>query len=233
MSCWHPLLETDWGRKLGPEFEKPYWAALHSFVERERRLYNVYPPQDEVFAALLLTSCADAKVVILGQDPYHGAGQAHGLAFSVPCGVPVPPSLKNILKEVPAYQREPIPSHGNLEGWARRGVLLLNTTLTVRQGVAGSHRRRGWETFTDEVIRVANRKTDPVVFMLWGRDAQRKKQLIDSTRHTVNESSHPSPVSAWRGFLRSKPFSLANEALVALGGEAIDWTLADCPEPDH
>jgi uracil-DNA glycosylase len=223
----NPLFGTDSGPLLRQEFTKPCWAELQAFVAAERSRFEVYPPDVEVFMALHLTAYAETKVVILGQDPYPGAGQAHGLAFSVRCGVPVPPSLKNIHKELHEDLGVPIPDHGNLKQWARRGVLLLNATLTVRAGAAASHQGRGWETFTDEVIRVVNRKTDPVVFILWGRVAGKKKRLIDSPPHTVIESPHPGPQSARKGFCGSNPFSRANAALVAAGREAIDWTLTD------
>jgi uracil-DNA glycosylase len=223
----NPLLGTDWDPLLRQEFRKPYWADLQAFVAAERSRWNVYPPHDEVFTALHLTPLADAKVVILGQDPYHGADQAHGLAFSVRRGIRVPPSLKNIHRELHEDLGVPIPDHGNLEVWSRRGVLLLNATLTVRQGSPRSHRHKGWETFTDEVIRIAAAKTDPLVFILWGRDAGRKKSLIDSSRHSVIESPHPSPQSAYNGFFRSKPFSRANVALVAGRRGGIDWSLTE------
>ncbi len=164
--------------------------------------------------------------MILGQDPYHGPGQAHGLCFSVRPGVRVPPSLRNIHAELHDDLGLPIPDHGNLERWAQSGVLLLNATLTVRAGEAGSHQKRGWETFTDQVIRVVNAKTDQVVFILWGNSARRKRELIDTSRHTIIESAHPSPLSAHNGFLGSKPFSRANAALLAAGREPIDWNLA-------
>ena len=220
------------GTLLRQEFTKRYWVDLRAFVTDERSGFAVYPPDDEVFRALHLTSHADTEVVILGQDPYHGAGQAHGLAFSVPCGVPRPPSLENIHRELHEDLAVPIPDHGNLEQWARRGVLLLNPTLTVRERSPGSHRRKGWETFTDEVIRVVNRKSITVVFILWGRVAGKKKQLIDSPPHAVIESPHPGPRSARRGFCGSNAFSRANAALVGAGREAIDRTLTDeCTPP--
>ncbi len=219
------MAATDWNPLLRGEFDKPYWGELQRFVRDERQRHPVYPPHDEVFAALHLTPHAATRVLILGQDPYHGPNQAHGLCFSVRRGVRVPPSLANIHKELHADLGLPIPDHGNLERWARQGVLLLNTTLTVRGGAAASHQKRGWETFTDEVIRVVNAKADPVVFILWGGAARRKKELVDTARHAVIESAHPSPLSANNGFFGSRPFSRANEALLALGREPVDWDL--------
>lgn len=219
---WDPLFDTDWDPLLRQEFSKPYWAELRDFVDDERSRFRVYPPDEEVFKAFELTPYAETKVVILGQDPYHGAGQAHGLAFSVRPGVPVPPTLKNIHRELHEDLGAQIPDHGSLEVWARRGVLLLNSMLTVRAKSPRSHRR--WETFTDEVIRVVAKETRPVVFILWGRDAQRKARLVDPPRHTIICSSHPSPQSARRGFFGSKPFSRARDALLAGGRGGIDWT---------
>jgi uracil-DNA glycosylase len=216
---------TDWNPLLRGEFDEPYWAQLRQFVRDERARGPVHPPDDEVFTALHLTSFASTRVVILGQDPYHGAGQAHGLAFSVRDGVRVPPSLANIHKELNTDLGLPVPAHGSLEGWARQGVLLLNTTLTVRGGAAASHRGHGWETFTDRVIRVVDGKSEHVVFILWGGHARTKKALIDRRRHTILESAHPSPLSAHQGFLGSRPFSRANAALEAHGQTPIDWRL--------
>ena len=216
-------MPTDWNPHLRNEFAKPYWNDLQQFVRLERDHHVVYPPAAEVFSALHLTSYATTRVMILGQDPYHGPNQAHGLCFSVQRGVAVPPSLANIYKELRSDLDIEAPSHGNLTHWATQGVLLLNATLTVRAGQAGSHQGNGWETFTDQVIRVVNDKTDPVVFILWGAYARKKGALIDADRHVVIESAHPSPLSAHNGFLGSKPFSRTNEALRARGRQPIDW----------
>ncbi len=218
-------MTTDWNPLLRGEFDKPYWTDLQRFVQDERARLTVYPPHPEVFAALHLTPYADTRVMILGQDPYHGPGQAHGLCFSVRRGVPAPPSLANIHKELASDVGVPVPDHGNLERWAAQGVLLLNATLTVRAGQAGSHQGKGWETFTDEVIRTVASKDDHVVFILWGGSARKKKALIDVDRHTVVESPHPSPLSAHNGFFGSRPFSRTNEALVAHGQPPVDWSL--------
>lgn len=217
-------MTTDWNPLLRAEFDKPYWSSLQSFVENERQHHAVYPARENVFSALHHTSYADTKVLILGQDPYHGPNQAHGLCFSVQHGVAVPPSLVNIFKELHGDLGIPIPEHGNLQAWARRGVLLLNTTLTVRAGQAASHQGKGWETFTDEVIRVVNEKPF-VVFVLWGAHARKKKSLIDATRHAIIESAHPSPLSAHNGFFGSRPFSRINAALRAAGMSDVDWSL--------
>jgi uracil-DNA glycosylase len=218
---------TDWNPLLRDEFEKDYWKSLQRFVADERDRHEVFPPAAEVFAALHLTAHREVRAVILGQDPYHGPGQAHGLCFSVRRGVAVPPSLRNIHRELHDDLGCPAPGHGNLEHWAGQGVLLLNTTLTVRAGEAGSHHGKGWEEFTDRVITVVNDKPDPVVFLLWGAPARRKKSLIDTARHVVIESAHPSPLSAHNGFLGSRPFSRANEALRRNGREPIDWSIPD------
>lgn len=217
-------MTTDWNPLLRGEFEKPYWKQLQAFVDNERRRHTVYPSREDVFASLRTTSYADVKVLVLGQDPYHGPGQAHGLCFSVQRDVEPPPSLVNIFKELRDDIGISIPGHGNLESWARRGVLLLNTTLTVRAGQAASHQGKGWETFTDQVIRVVNEKPF-VVFVLWGAHARKKKVLIDTQRHVVVESAHPSPLSAHNGFFGSRPFSKVNEALRNARLEEIDWSL--------
>ncbi len=216
---------TDWNPILRAELAKPYWPDLQAFVSAERERNTVYPPADEVFAALHLTPFAETRVLILGQDPYHGPRQAHGLCFSVRRGVSAPPSLTNIHRELEADVGVPKPDHGNLEAWAVQGVLLLNTTLTVRAGQAASHQGHGWETFTDEVIRAVAAKDDHVVFILWGTHARKKQALIDTARHTIIESAHPSPLSAHNGFFGSRPFSRANAALVTAGRDPIDWRL--------
>ena len=212
---------------LRGEFAKPYWHRLQEFVADQRARYTVFPPAPQVFAALHLTSYANTRVVILGQDPYHGPRQAHGLCFSVQAGVPTPPSLANIYKELHADLGVVPPKHGNLESWARQGVLLLNTTLTVRAGQAASHHGHGWETFTDELLRTVNAKDQRVVFVLWGSNARKKQSLIDLSRHVVIESAHPSPLSAHNGFFGSHPFSRANNALIEANLAPIDWAIPD------
>lgn len=217
---WHP--------QIAEEIAKPYWLQLQHFVHSEREQHTVFPPADKVFAALQLTPFNDVCVVILGQDPYHGEGQAHGLAFSVQDGVAIPPSLRNIFKELHLDLGIEPSSNGNLQHWALQGVLLLNTTLTVRSGMAASHHGRGWETFTDAIIRLLDSRDKPIVFVLWGAHAQEKQNLIQSPHHTVITSSHPSPLSAHRGFLGSRPFTAINTALINYGSAAIDWRL-----PNH
>ena len=216
---------TDWNPVLRSELAKPYWQELQRFVAEERARAEVYPGPDEVFAALHLTPYSEVKVLILGQDPYHGPGQAHGLCFSVRPGVPPPPSLVNILKELRDDLGIAPPDHGCLDVWARRGVLLLNATLTVRARQAASHQGKGWERFTDEVIRAVSAKPERVVFILWGASARKKRGLIDTTRHVIIESAHPSPLSAHNGFFGSRPFSRANAALSEAGREPVDWGL--------
>jgi len=219
------MATTDWNPILRGEFEKPYWRDLQQFVYEERQSHDVYPPANEVFAALRLTPYSDVRVMILGQDPYHGEGQAHGLAFSVRPPVKPPPSLANIFVEMRSDLGLEAPDHGSLTSWAEQGVLLLNATLTVRAGMAASHQKKGWEIFTDEVIRAVNRKAEPVVFILWGSSARSKKRLIDGDHHHIIESPHPSPLSAHRGFLGSKPFSRSNFALSESGRVEIDWCI--------
>ena len=224
------MTTTDWNPVLRGEFDEPYWQRLQAFVADERSHHTVYPAHDEVFAALHLTGLTDVRVVILGQDPYHGASQAHGLAFSVRHGVRIPPSLRNIHKELLDDIGIATPGHGNLEAWARQGVLLLNTSLTVRAGQAASHAGKGWETFTDRVISTVAASEHSVVFILWGNHARKKRPLILAApgaleRHTIIESPHPSPFAARNGFFGSRPFSRANEALLAAGREPVDWSL--------
>jgi len=215
-------IDSDWAPLLAPAFEATDFGTLQQFVLKERQEQTIYPAVDDVFNAFRLTGYADVKAVILGQDPYHGPNQAHGLSFSVGRECRLPPSLKNIFKELQSDLGCTQPSNGNLESWARQGVLLLNTVLTVRDGEANSHRKRGWETFTDQVIETLNQRDQPVVFLLWGKPAQLKAKLI-SDRHAILAAPHPSPLSAYRGFFGSCPFSKTNAALVKLGQSSIDW----------
>lgn len=223
----NPDLPRSWARVLADELAAPYFRDLQAFVEQERRRYAVYPPPNDVFAALALTPYDRVRVLLLGQDPYHGEGQAHGLCFSVRPGVPPPPSLVNIFRELHDDLGCPIPGHGYLAAWARQGILLLNTVLTVRAGEAGSHRGQGWEQFTDAMIRRVNEKRDPVVFVLWGRPAQQKARWIDTRRHAIVTAAHPSPLSAHRGFLGTRPFSAINRALRSRGQPEVDWCLPE------
>jgi uracil-DNA glycosylase len=211
---------------LGDELHQPYLRQLTEFLDRERREHTIYPPEPDVFNALKLTPFDAVKVVILGQDPYHDENQAHGLAFSVRPGVTPPPSLRNIFRELQADVGCAKPANGSLEPWARRGVLLLNVVLTVRAHQPHSHRRKGWEQFTDAAIAAVGHKPDPVVFVLWGAPAQKKIPLIDTSRHTIVKAPHPSPLSAKTGFFGSRPFSAVNTALKAAGRPPIDWRLA-------
>ncbi|MDX1934311.1 MAG: uracil-DNA glycosylase [Capsulimonadales bacterium] len=218
-------IPESWKAALAEELEKPYFTALSSFVDGERAQHQVFPPEEDVFNALKLTPYEQVEVLIVGQDPYHDDGQAHGLAFSVRPGVRIPPSLVNMYKELRDDLELPIPKTGYLEPWAKQGVLLLNTVLTVRAHEPASHKGKGWETFTDAVIRAVSAKATPVVFVLWGGHAQKKLPLIDTNRHTVIQSAHPSPLSAKNGFFGSKPFSGINAALTANGQKPIDWQL--------
>ena len=219
------MIGNEWDNVLKDEFEKDYFIKIKKFIDSEYETKTVYPPYDDIFNAFKLTPLNDVKVVILGQDPYHEAGQAHGLAFSTPEGRPIPRSLKNIFKEINAEYDYPIPESGCLESWAKQGVFLLNTVLTVKDGNANSHSKCGWQTFTDNVIKILNQQSQPIVFMLWGKQAEKKKELITNTNHLVLITSHPSPFSARRGFFGSEHFRLANEFLNKNNKEEIDWRL--------
>jgi uracil-DNA glycosylase len=219
------FLPHSWRPHLAAELAQPYVAKLEAFLATERAAHTIYPPEHRVFRALELTPFERVAVVILGQDPYHGAGQAHGLAFSVQPGVKPPPSLKNMYKELEADLGLPQPTTGFLEPWARQGVLLLNTALTVREGQANSHAKQGWERLTDAIISTVANRADPAIFVLWGANAQKKTKLIDGSRHTVIQSAHPSPLSAHNGFFGSKPFSRINAALTEQGKQPINWAL--------
>ena len=222
-------LDSSWLEPLQTEFDQPYMAELKRFLLAEREAgKRIFPAGANWFRALDLTPLDKVKVVILGQDPYHGPGQAHGLCFSVPNGVRPPPSLVNIYKELASDLGISPPAHGFLEHWARQGVLLLNSVLTVEMGLAASHRDRGWERFTDAVIRLVNAKPEPVVFMLWGSYAQKKAAFVDASRHLVLKAPHPSPLSAHSGFLGCRHFSRANAFLEAQGLAPIDWALPEC-----
>lgn len=220
------MYHESWKPILKPLFAQEYMKRLSAFVQQERAQYQVFPPQSLVFNAFRLTPFEDIKVVILGQDPYHNVGQAHGLSFSVPKGIPHPPSLRNIFAEmvtdIPGFS---IPISGDLTRWAEQGVLLLNATLTVRAHQAASHQHQGWETFTDQVISKVSAELENVVFLLWGSYAQKKSVLIDSSKHLILKTVHPSPLSVYRGFFGSKHFSKANDYLIAKGREPIDWKL--------
>lgn len=219
-------LGNSWDSILKDEFSSEYYLRLREFLKEEyfRSGHRIFPQMDNIFAALKATDYNDVKAVIIGQDPYHGYGQAHGLCFSVNKGVAVPPSLVNIYKELNADLGLPIPSHGCLTDWAKNGVLLLNAVLTVREGQAGSHRGRGWEQFTDRVISLLNKREKPIVFLLWGNYAKAKASLIDGTRHKILTAAHPSPLSAWNGFFGCRHFSAAN---AFLGEDAIDWRIGE------
>ena len=215
--------ENDWDKLLAEEFEKEYYLKLREFLKSEYRTTRIYPPMNDIYNALRYTSRKDTKVVILGQDPYHGYGQAHGLCFSVKEGIQPPPSLKNIFKELNAEYGFDAPQTGELTGWATQGVLLLNTTLTVREGQPQSHKGRGWEILTDRIISLINEKDEPCVFMLWGGNARAKKSLITNKNHLVLECAHPSPLSAFNGFFGCNHFKLANEFLKNHEISEINW----------
>lgn len=219
------MLTNDWRELLADQFTQPYFLKLEQFIQEEYATKTVYPKKEEIFAALNTTSYQDTKVVILGQDPYHGEGQAHGLSFSVKPGVTPPPSLKNIFKELKEDLGCEIPQHGFLLDWAKQGVLLLNTILTVRAGEPLSHKKKGWEKFTDRIIELLNQREKPMVFLLWGKPAQEKKKLITNPHHLILETVHPSPLSAKRGFFGSKPFSKTNAFLREHGLEEVNWQL--------
>ena len=217
-------IEQTWKDALAGEFEKPYFASLVRFLREEKAAgKKIYPPGSQIFRAFDLTPLPQVRVVILGQDPYHGPGQAHGLCFSVNEGVPNPPSLQNIFKEIQSDLGKPLPANGDLTRWANQGVLLLNATLTVQAHQAGSHQRRGWETFTDAAIRILAEEREHIVFILWGAYAQKKGAFIDRNKHLVLTSAHPSPLSAYNGFFGNRHFSRANEYLSAHGVAPIEW----------
>ena len=218
-------LGNDWDNILADEWQKPYYLELRKFLKQEYSTQTVYPNMEDIFNALKLTSFKDAKVVIIGQDPYHGFGQAHGLCFSVKKGVVPPPSLKNIYKELKSDIGFEIPSHGELTSWAKQGILLLNNVLTVREGLPNSHKGKGWEIFTDRVIGELNRKETPVVFLLWGANAQKKAEIITNPKHFKLMTVHPSPLSASRGFFGCRHFSKTNEILMKNSIKPINWEI--------
>ena len=219
------LLINDWKGLLEDEMKKKYYLSIEESLRDEYSKYTIYPHKEDIFKALNITAYKDVKVVILGQDPYHGPDQACGLSFSVKAGIKIPPSLRNIYKELEADLGFRLPNHGDLTKWGKEGVLLLNTSLTVRRGEANSHSKIGWQIFTDNIIKILNERVDPVVFILWGNNAIKKESLIESSRHFIIKSVHPSPLSANRGFFGSKPFSKTNEILKSIGKDTIDWHL--------
>jgi len=221
----NPQIHESWKQVLSEEFSSPYFQDLKEFLIEEKKKYRIYPPGNQIFEAFNKTPFDKVKIVLLGQDPYHGDGQAHGLCFSVPSGVDFPPSLQNIFRELQTDTGLSYPKSGNLAAWAERGVLLLNATLTVRANQAGSHQGRGWEIFTNAVIKKLSEERANLVFLLWGNFAREKKSLIDLSKHFVLEAPHPSPLSVYRGFYGCKHFSKANELLVSKGIEPIVWRL--------
>jgi len=219
------MINNDWAPLLEEEFQKPYYLKLREFLKKEYTERTIYPPMNDIFNALKYTPYHEVKVVLLGQDPYHGPGQAHGLSFSVKPDVRIPPSLKNIFKELQSDIGCSVPNNGYLLPWASQGILLLNTVLTVRAGEAHSHRGKGWEVFTDHIISLLNEREKPVIFILWGKPAQEKIHLIDTEKHTILQSPHPSPFSARKGFFGSRPFSKTNNRLEEWGETPIDWQI--------
>ena len=219
------ILKNGWNDVLGEEFNKDYYKKLRAILINEYNTHTIYPDKYDIFNALHYTDFKDVKVVILGQDPYHGPNQAHGLSFSVSPGVKIPPSLLNIYKELNSDLGCYTPNNGYLKKWADQGVLLLNTVLTVRDGAANSHKNKGWEQLTDKIIQLINEKNDPVVFILWGNNAIQKKSLITNNKHLILTSTHPSPLSAFRGFFGSRPFSKTNDFLMSIGKPPIDWQI--------
>lgn len=222
-----PEISNSWQQVLSAEFEQPYFQKLQDFISTERQTQTILPSDADVFSAFELTPYENVKVLILGQDPYHDDNQAHGLCFSVKPGIKTPPSLVNIYKELHTDIGFNIPKHGYLVNWAEQGILMLNAVLTVRSHTPNSHKDKGWETFTDAIISKVSEKTDPVIFVLWGAYAQKKLKLIDTTKHLVIQSAHPSPLSARNGFFGSKPFSAINTALESFGQPPINWQLPD------
>lgn len=221
------MITNEWLEPLSKEFQKPYYKELFQFVKQEYSSTQVFPPADDIFNAFHLTPLNEVKVVIIGQDPYHNVGQAHGLCFSVKPDVDLPPSLVNIYQELKDDLGCKIPNNGYLVKWAKQGVLMLNTVLTVRAHMANSHHRKGWEQFTDAAIRALNEQNRPIVFILWGRPAQMKKSMLNNPNHLILEAPHPSPLSAYRGFFGSKPFSKTNKFLEEHGLKPIDWQIED------
>lgn len=218
---------NEWQQILATEFDQPYYKKLQQFLVEEYTTQTIYPSQQQVLNALQTTPYSQVKVVLLGQDPYHGAGQAHGLSFSVQPGVPHPPSLRNMFQELQDDLKVPVPASGSLLKWAEQGVLLLNTVLTVRAGEAHSHKGQGWEQFTDAIIKKLVERDEPIIFLLWGKPAQAKRKLIEQGgHHIILQAPHPSPLSAYRGFFGSKPYSQVNEALQTLGHDPVDWNLS-------
>lgn len=219
------IIGNDWDYILEDEFQKDYYKKIRRFLIKEYEEETIYPRKEDIFEAFKLTPYKEVKAVIIGQDPYHGKGQSHGLAFSVQRGVPIPPSLRNIYKELKEDLDIPVPNNGYLEKWARQGVLLLNTSLTVREGQPNSHQKIGWEIFTDKVIKLLNKRDNPIVFILWGNNAKSKEKYINKNKHHIIKSFHPSPLSASRGFFGTRPFSRTNDFLKSLGEEEIDWQI--------